>query len=239
MASGAPSKRVKTKLLISGELALAKIQKAEMAALDTQQAFLIYASFSGDVDQTAAALDIPSAQVAQMAEDQGWRPRIATLVSLKRAGNARDVERGINRAQNFVQAHRFRLVLERLIRRFSEMDDVELANASMTRIEHKNKDGSLDYIEHKINSRAFADLASAVEKAQMLSYYALGDSATERNHRTKEEEPTEVSIQDIHATIAEAMAKSAREAQAAQAVPRAPLAPPPGTEPPPGTAGNP
>lgn len=181
--------------------------------LDREQAFLLYAAFCGDIVRTAHSLDIPEAAVLRMADEEGWQNKLGPILALKKSTRPGDVERGVNRALNFVQAHKMRLFVQRVINRVSSMNDTELNEYLFQETHSKNGDTS-----KKMTTRAIADLAVALEKAQALTYQALNDSAPERAKRKELEGDDNVSAGDLHAQISAGLA-----AVRASASPRAQL----------------
>lgn len=169
---------------------------------DREQAFLLYATFCGDVIKTAAALNIRAAELLRMVDEEGWAGRLATIIELKKSNRPGDIERAVNRALNFVQAHRLRMFVERVIHKLEGMSADEMAEYMFH--DHGSKDGQQF---KRLNTRAVADLASAMEKAHALSYMALNDSTGERVKR-KEGGEEGVSAGDMHARIAAAMSEA-------------------------------
>jgi hypothetical protein len=180
-------------------LALQAVEGEVPATFDRRNAFLVYASMSGDSERTAMALGISHMSLERLIVEEGWDDKIASLIKLRKSGNAKQVERGVNRALNFIQAQRLRMILERLMRRLDDMTDDELMDYSFASTTKTDKNGETT-IEKKFNARPFADLASAMEKTQVLSYMALADTAAER----KKHGPTDA---EIHSTIANAISK--------------------------------
>ena len=111
----------------------------------------------------------------------------------------------MNRAVNYVQAHRLRSFLERVLQHIFScpLEQIEEWMFSYQYV----KDGKEPI--KKFSTRPLADLAAALEKCHVLTYMALGDSATER--RTRNDAPdADISGGEIHARIAAAMAKEAK-----------------------------
>jgi hypothetical protein len=175
----------------------------ELVLLDRENAFLLYAAFCGDAERTAHVLNLSPATILKVAEDEGWLSKLRSIIELKKSTRPGDVERAMNRALNFVQAHRMRLVCERMIKRLANMTDEDLELFLMTG--HVGKEA---LAVKKISTRALADLASAIEKAQALSYLALNDTAQERIKRDEHVDAT-TSGGELHAQIAQAMNKIA------------------------------
>lgn len=173
--------------------------ESQKAGFDLENVFMLYATFCGDVERTAHAASLKPSVVMDLAQQHGWNERLRGIIELKNSGRPGDVERAINRALNFVQAHRYRGFLERVIQRVCSMDAGEMDDLLI----------SLQYVEEgksikKLSTRPLADLAAALEKCHAMTYSALNDSATER--KARDERPdSEVSGGELHAVIARAM----------------------------------
>lgn len=174
----------------------------EVKILGREQAFLLYASFCGDVERTAHAINVAPTAVIDMAESGKWNEKLKSIIALKRSAAPGDLERGINRALNFVQAHRYRLFLERVINRLTDMTPAEFEGYLLVD-EFNPKTGQT---KSSINARPLADLASALEKCSAMSYQALSDTAQDRARRDEATEGGEASGA-IHAAIAKAMSE--------------------------------
>ena len=170
--------------------------------LSREDAFLIFATFCGDCVQTGAALGVPPSEVAKIADREGWLDTLRPILDLKSSARPGDVDRAINRAVNFVQAHRFRAVLQRAVSAITDLTDEQLTE-KMT-LTKKDKDGEV--ISATISAKVWADLSSALEKAHSMTYAALGDSMGDRAKRT-EAGGSDSSAADLHTALAAAMAK--------------------------------
>jgi hypothetical protein len=173
---------------------------------DREQAFLLYAKFCGDVEKTAHSLNISPLVLIEAAKELGWNDKLASIIKLKKSGRPGDIERGINRALNFVQAHRMRVFLERMICRLEAMTDEDFFEYCM-QTETTNKDGIVTRTK-KLTTRPLADLASALEKVHAITYAALSDTPADRTARKEQHESGEASIQEVHSAIAQAMAQA-------------------------------
>lgn len=191
---------------------MTEIPSAQQVVIDREQGFLLFATFCGDIVKTSAALGIPPAVLLRVVDEEGWVLKLAPILELKRSNSPGDLERAMNRALNFVQALRYKTLLERALRSMIGWSEEELREHLSTPI--LNKEGIT--IGTKFATRALADFASALEKAHALSYMALNDTASERVKR-REEVGSGAAI-DLHAKIAEAMSKAG-----ASATPRAML----------------
>jgi hypothetical protein len=179
-------------------------------------AFMLYATFCGDVERTAHALNVDFEEVKRRAEAGGWDKKLRGIIELKKSTKPGDIERAINRAINFVQAHKLRMFLERILQRICEVSPDELDEYMTTRVTTNKGD-----IVSKVSTRPMADLAVAFEKCQAMTYMALGDSAGER--KARESAPDSGSTGgELHAKIAAAMARdrTLADAQEQQAKPK-------------------
>ena len=209
--------------------------------LDVDQVFMLYAAFCGDVAKTAHSSGISQEKVMALALEHEWPERIKSLVDLTKGSKPGDVERGINRAMNFVQAHRYRIFVEGVMRALMSTSSTEEGLRDTLTTRHFNRKG--EKISESCNMRPLADLASAMEKIHWMTYQALSDSPQERAKRV--EKPADESAQsDVHARIAAALAnmrnkspvaqlKAAQVEVAAEVI----LPPPPPPPPPPAPVG--
>lgn len=167
-------------------------------SIDRENAFLLYASFCGDVVKTAAALNIDPVILLKTIDEEHWAEKLAPILKLTKSSKPGDVERGISRAINFCQAHRMRMLIERVIREMSGWDDETLR-------EHLNPESvtKSGLISKKISTRWLADFTVCLDKCHHLTYAALNDSMTERVRRNDAE--SSGPALDIHSAIARAM----------------------------------
>lgn len=151
--------------------------KLDEGKLDVAQIFLCYMAVIGDVPKTAAALDLDPALVEHLAEKHGWKEKVRRISIMSKSEKPGDWERAQNRALNFVQAHRIRQVIDRVILHFQGMDVEALIEALSSR----DARGSVH-----VSSKFFADLTAASERVHQMSYYALGDTVKERESQPKD-----------------------------------------------------
>lgn len=137
--------------------------------LDVAQIFQTYVTFGGDVDKTAAATGISREAVRQLVAAEKWKDKISEWMEL-REGDPRDLQIQINRAVNYVQAHRLRAVIDRVIAHIATLDEEKLTEL----LTKTTKDGS------EFVTRPITDLVKAAEACQAMSARALGDTAAER-----------------------------------------------------------
>jgi len=167
--------------------------------VDDEQLFQLYAIYCGDSRRCALAANMEETEVEAKAVLGGWKDKIKLLIDLKASARPGDSERGINRAVNFVQAHRWRNHLQRVMNRLMAMADEELFDmlCSVT----VDKQGN---IAKKLNTRAFADMSAAIEKCHAMSYAALNDTVGERRERGDEPEQHKTAA-EMHLNITRAM----------------------------------
>ncbi len=169
--------------------------------IDLENAFAIFATFCGDPVKSGAALGLPASAILRMSDEGGWADKLRPIIELKKSQRPGDVERSISRATNFAQAFKWRLFLQRVVKRISDMNDAELEEYLF--VSEPRKDGS---VMKKLSTRALTDMTAALEKAHSLCYMALGDSATERVKRAQDSDDGEVSASEITLQICKAMA---------------------------------
>ena len=170
---------------------------------DPEEVFRLYAMFVGDLERTAIAAHLQLEEVAEMAASGDWNKRIAVLIRLQKSGVPGDVERGVNRAINFIQADRMRRVIERVINSLNNMSADEMMQNLLCVSEDKQGN-----ITSKIMTRPFADLATALEKCHAMTYQALNDTATDRKGRSEHEDSAQASAGEMHMALVDAMSKA-------------------------------
>lgn len=177
-------------------------KRVEVVA-DPEEVFRLYAMFVGDLERTAVAAHLPLEQVAEMADAGNWTGRIKVLIRLQKSGIPGDVERGVNRAINFIQADRMRRVIERVINTLNNMSPDEMMENLLSVSEDRNGN-----VTSKILTRPFADLAAALEKCHAMTYQALNDTATDRKSRSEHTDEANASAGEMHMALVDAMSKA-------------------------------
>lgn len=168
--------------------------KIDKSKIDVAAVFLIFMAVCGDVQKTAAALDLDPKIVEALAEQEGWNEKIRRISLLSKSEKPGDWERAQNRALAFCQAHRIRRLIDRLILKFEGMSNNQLEDALCT----KSPNG----LRGNLSARFFSDLASAAEKAHHLAYTALGDTVQERQ---ASEDGDSGSAAKLHAALISAL----------------------------------
>jgi hypothetical protein len=181
-----------------------RISNHQRIEFDLDQTFMLYATFCGDIAKTAHSTGLSREKIEQLATEHGWADKISEIIELNKGSKPGDMERGINRALNFVQANRFRIWVEKLMRAMVNAGDLVQDDLDVLRQKRYNKQGEIT--SEIVSTRALADLAATLEKIHWMTYEALGDSPQERAKRI--EKPADDSSQtDTHARIAAALAK--------------------------------
>lgn len=181
----------------------------KVETFDKENAFLLYSIFCGDVKRTAHALNVDEPLIQKLASENDWDRSLKPIIDLKQSSRAGDVERAINRAINFVQAHRTRVFLERVLKSLTGMTPSDLEAFLFPVRTNKNGDAVQTF-----STRALADLASAIEKCHAMTYLALNDTASDRKERGEDEGTAGgASASEIHVALAEAMAKGGSKAR--------------------------
>ncbi len=171
---------------------------------DREQGFLLYATFCGDAERTAACLGVQPIDVLRVADDCGWSIQLQGILALKKSNRPGDVERGINRAVNYVQAFRMRVFIERVLTKLTGLSSDELDDYVFSSTPDKNGD-----VSKKLTTRAIADLTSALEKCHALTYLALNDTVQDRTRRKEQASADDDSSAagELNVQIANAMGK--------------------------------
>lgn len=163
--------------------------------IDVAQVFLCYMATIGDVEKTALALELDPAFVTWLANQEGWSDKVRRLTVMSKSGKPGDFERAQNRALNYIQAHRVRTLIDRVL--------VELVKEDPDRLAERFKSIDRSGKPNGISARFFADITAALDKVHQLSYYALGDSVGERLDRAKDGDGA--SVNDIHVALIQAL----------------------------------
>src|SRR5262245_25474277 len=122
---------------------------AQKAKTDVAQVFLVFMATIGDVGKTAAALDLDPHFVAWLAEQEGWLAKVKRVSLMSKGDKPGDWERAQNRALCFVQAHRARMLMDRLILNLTGLNEDEfIAQFTVT-----SREGN-----QSLNARFFADM---------------------------------------------------------------------------------
>ena len=170
--------------------------KIDKSKLNVAQIFLVYMTLIGDVQKTALALDLDPELVSQLAAEEGWAEKIRRCTMMSKSESPGDWERAQNRALNFVQAHRLRLLLDKVFQYFEARDAAEYLETE--------REISGRAVRPSIGVKFFTDLASALEKVHALSYHALGDTLGERKERDHGSDG-EITTANLHTALIAAL----------------------------------
>lgn len=167
----------------------------DKSKLDVVKVFLHFVASVGDVEKTALACDLDPALVRQLADSEGWGDKVRRL-SLASKGSglqAGEFERMQNRALAWVQGHRMRQVIDKVVCHLHGMDTEEL----VSEIKAVDRDGNT-----RISARFFSDMAKALETVNGLCFAALGDTVPERKAATPD---AAASTAAVHAALIAAL----------------------------------
>lgn len=151
----------------------------DKSKIDVARAFLAFASFAGDLEKTAYACNLPVETIQYLAADENWSAKISAAVAARSKGKGDDFEKNINRTINYVQAHRLRELVDKVLVRVTESKE------SLDEFLTETKVGR-DGVTENFCGKGLVDLAKAMEIAQTLTYRALGDVPTDREEPGKE-----------------------------------------------------
>lgn len=129
-------------------------------AVSVWNAFL---TFQGNSVKTAVSTGLSVGDVERMAEEGGWKAKIASLENSSGTGTS---AASVNRAINYVQAHRLRSLLDRVV--------TEISTDAKTFDEYTQTYGKEGAPSGR-TVKPLLELAKAVEVAQGLTQRALGD----------------------------------------------------------------
>lgn len=174
--------------------------------LDVVKIFLHYVAAVGDAEKTALACDLDVETVRELALSEGWNEKIKrlSLASKSNGLQAGEYERMQNRALAWVQGHRLRSILDRVICALDEKSNDELID-DMTATD---RDGN-----KKMSARLFSDLAKSLETVNGLCFAALGDTIPERKPATAAGESNTAAL---HAALIAALNGPGAKAQASE-----------------------
>lgn len=167
----------------------------DKSKIDVSAIFLGYMALVGDVEKTALAFDLSPADVAELAESEGWADKIRRVSVMSKSEKPGDWERAQNRALCFVQAYQIRQLINRWTQHLLNMDVEQMLTETAT----------LDKVGGRhISARIVSDLVTAAEACHRMSYNALGDTVTERIAQ-KGPDGTTGKLQDTHSAIISAL----------------------------------
>ena len=159
--------------------------------LDVSQIFQTYIAFAGDAERTAVALNMHVSEIRQLANAENWQAKVSEWTKL-REGDPRDVQIQINRAVNYVQAHRLRSVIDKVVSHLSEMDAAGIVDTLTKNSAHGSE----------FSARPLTDLVKAAEACQAMTARALGDTIGERPEADPNAKGSSIALQVMAAMSA-------------------------------------
>lgn len=167
----------------------------DKSKIDVAALFLGYMALVGDVEKTAIAFDLAPADVAELAEAEGWADKIRRVSVMSKSEKPGDWERAQNRALCFVQAYQIRQLINRWTQHLLNMPIDQMLTETAT----------LDKVGGRhVSARIVSDLVTAAEACHRMSYNALGDTVTERMAQ-KGPDGAPGKLQDTHSAIIAAL----------------------------------
>lgn len=137
--------------------------------IDVSQLFSAYVAFAGDLRKAAAACNVPVAAAEAVAIRERWAEKLPDYAladpGAASAAGTLDLQRQINRAVNYIQAHRLRSIVDRVVLYLAAQPTESLLEL----LSRRHKQG------RELNVRPLADLVKAAEVCQMMTMRALGD----------------------------------------------------------------
>ena len=134
---------------------------------DPAEVFAVYLQQGANAQRTALTLKIPVSRVEDLVKLHRWDVKVKEYTGGIENPTLEDFQRGqrgLNRAVNYIQAHRLRDLVDRIVRKLNDQDTLEEYTTIRT------KDG------FRRDLKPIRELAEAARTAQELSYRALGDS---------------------------------------------------------------
>lgn len=137
---------------------------------DFAQLFSAYVAFAGDLRKAAAVCNVPYSVAQAAAEREHWQQKLPdfALAGPSGAPGSLELQQQINRAVNYIQAHRLRSIIDRVVTRLAAMDTDQLIEL-LTRTTRAGAE---------FTARPLTDLVKAAEACQNMTMRALGDSST-------------------------------------------------------------
>lgn len=134
---------------------------------DPAEVFAVYLQQGANAQRTALTLKIPVAEVEGLVRQHRWDVKVKEYTGGIENPTLEDFQRGqrgLNRAVNYIQAHRLRDLVDRVVQKLNDPQTLEEYTTVRT------KDG------FRRDLKPIRELAEAARTAQELSYRALGDS---------------------------------------------------------------
>lgn len=159
--------------------------------LDVSSIFEHYLTFQGDVNRTAVALNLDPQDIRTLATEEKWGEKIERWNQVQQ-GSSQDFQIQMNRAVNFVQSHRMRSILDKLVSHLSTKSADEIVDLLTTNTTHGSN----------FSARALTDLVKGIEACQAMTQRALGDTAAERPDATTGQKGSSIAMMVMQAMSA-------------------------------------
>lgn len=129
--------------------------------------FVLWQSLGGSAEVVSRATGISKRVIESLAHDYQWEQLAGGKLALK----DKQLEKDINRAQNYLQAVRLRGLLDTVMSYLTDPANEDKLKATIFTLSDKG--------EPKIGSKGFLELAKAFETLHNITYRALGDKVAE------------------------------------------------------------
>ena len=137
--------------------------------LDVSRIFSTYLAFGGDLARTSQICDdVDPRAIHQLAAAERFAEKLEHLDYMK--GDDRDTQSKINRRVNYIQAHRLRTIIDKVLNDLEQKTPDELLKAMTVRTSNG--------LEFKPS--LLTDLAKAAEVAHLMTQRTLGDTPAEQ-----------------------------------------------------------
>jgi hypothetical protein len=123
----------------------------------------------GDVDKTAAEMNLDRQSIRDLADAEGWNTKIAEWSQLEE-GDRREVQSRTSRTANYIRARRLLNIIDNLTSSLSEKTPKQLIKLLTKPVRPKGKEFS---------TRPLTDLVKAAETCQTMMQKAVGDAAAD------------------------------------------------------------
>jgi curved DNA-binding protein CbpA len=153
---------------MDGTLSTTKINEAHL--------FILWQSLGGSAEVVSRATGIRKNVIEALAHDYQWD----MLAGGKLALQDKELEKKINRAQNYLQAVRLRGLLDSVMSHLTAEENKEKLESTIFTTSDKG--------EPKIGAKGLVELAKAYETLHNITYRALGDKEAESADTTSSDD---------------------------------------------------
>ncbi len=153
---------------------LSMSQTLDKNQLNVDHIFETFMTSGGDVDKTAAAMNLDRQSIRDLADAEGWNAKFAEWSQFGEADRS-EAQSRTRRTANYIRARRFLNTIDNLTSWLSEKTPKQLAKLLTKPVRPKGKEFS---------TRALTDLVKAAEACQAMCQRALGGTASEHDENS-------------------------------------------------------